>query len=443
MSIRMAGNAQAADYRLFDSVRGPHLLVVPYSRIFAVDPQFADALRAGDSAAQNEVAALAANIQGEEPLDLIPTTTPQSISLNVSATCNLGCGYCYAERGSFAGKQASAMSWENARAAVERLFALADHRLPITVGFIGGEPFLNRKLIHRVVEYCWDLGIKRGQVVRFAVTTNGTQIGSDDISILRAYPFAVTISIDGGPEIQNFQRPSRSGSSSFDALRDAIHPLLATPGRAKIAARATVVRSDLQIDKRFDEILGLGFGEAGFAPVRTGASQYVLSGADWEIYLEAITALARRELAAALSGNPIRLTNFAIALKQLHRGSSMPYPCGAGGGYFSVAADGTWYACHRAIGQDAYLLGDNQGLDEVRRASFLRARHVHQQPQCRRCWARYLCSGGCHQEASSRSDSSCGFIRGWLEFCLAAYAEMIAERPGWFTSNNESWRRLA
>ena len=114
----------------------------------------------------------------------------------------------------------------------------------------------------------------------------------------------------------------------------------------------------------------------------------------------------------------------------------MPYPCGAGGGYFSVAADGTWYACHRAIGEKAYQLGSNEGLDEVRRASFLHARHVHQQPECSSCWARYLCSGGCHQEASARSDSSCGFIRGWLDFCLAAYAEMMAHRPGWFVSSN-------
>jgi uncharacterized protein len=434
MSFTVAGDPQAGQYRLFDSAVGPHLLVVPHSRIFAVAPMFADALRAGDPCAQKEVAALAASIEGEEPLDLVPTTTPQSISLNVSATCNLGCGYCYADRGSFAGKQPSTMGWETARAAVDRLFKLADHNLPITVGFIGGEPFLNRKLIQRVVEYCWNIGRRRGQAVAFAVTTNGTQICSEDISMLRAYPFAVTISIDGGPEIQNVQRPSRSARSSFAAVRDAVSPLLEKPGMAKIAARATVVRSDLQIGTRFDEIIGLGFREVGFAPVRTGASRFVLNGADWGLYLAAITALARRELAGALAGSPIRLTNLAIALKQLHRGFSMPYPCGAGGGYFSVAADGTWYACHRAIGQPAYQLGDNQGLDEDRRASFLLARHVHQQPQCRSCWARYLCSGGCHQEASSRSDSSCGFIRGWLEFCLGAYAEMIAELPGWFAT---------
>ena len=160
-----------------------------------------------------------------------------------------------------------------------------------------------------------------------------------------------------------------------------------------------------------------------------------LDGADWTEYLNAMIALADREVAGLFFGRPLRLTNLAVALKQLHRGFSMPYPCGAGGGYFSVGADGTWYACHRAIGQDTYALGDNSGLDQSRRSAFIRARHVHAQAECRLCWARYLCSGGCHQEASARSDSSCGFIRGWLDYCLKAYSEIVQRQPDWFGGN--------
>jgi uncharacterized protein len=127
-------------------------------------------------------------------------------------------------------------------------------------------------------------------------------------------------------------------------------------------------------------------------------------------------------------GLPIRLTNLAVALKQLHRGASSPYPCGAGGGYFSVSSQGRWYACHRAIGERAYELGSNEGLDEARRRDFLLQRHVHAQTACGSCWARYLCSGGCHQEAAARTPASCDFIRGWLDFCLKAYCELTA-RP--------------
>jgi len=54
----------------------------------------------------------------------------------------------------------------------------------------------------------------------------------------------------------------------------------------------------------------------------------------------------------------------------------------------------------------------------------------HAQIDCRICWARYLCSGGCHQEAESRTAESCDFVRGWLEFCLAAYCELGGGQSG-------------
>src|ERR1700733_11064078 len=97
---------------------------------------------------------------------------------------------------------------------------------------------------------------------------------------------------------------------------------------------------------------------------------------------------------------------------QIHAGASSPYACG--GGYFSVAADGDWYACHRAVGDERYRLGSASTLDENRRRLFLEARHVHAKADCRLCWARYWCSGGCQQEAQVRSVASCDFIRDWL-----------------------------
>jgi uncharacterized protein len=145
---------------------------------------------------------------------------------------------------------------------------------------------------------------------------------------------------------------------------------------------------------------------------------------DWPAYLAALKRVAQGEIDRCRAGLPIRLTNLAIALKQIARGASSPYPCGAGGGYFSVAADGRWYACHRAVGKPEFEMGDSSGLDDARRHRFLAERHVHAQTDCRRCWARYLCSGACHQEAGARSAAACDFIRGWLEFCLGVYCEL-------------------
>ena len=424
-------------FKRFASAIGEHLLIAPHSRLFDLPPDFAAALDRQEEEPLQLVAALAQAASGEEGLEKVVAPNPQSLSLNVSSSCNLACAYCYAGQGAFKGAQPSPMSWEVARAAIDRLFATADAQAPLTVGFLGGEPFVNRALIHRATHYAAEAGAARGLDVRFAVTTNGTLLNKNDIELLRAYRFAVTVSVDGGVELHDAQRPLAGGQAgSFARLCAALGPLLADPGLALVAARATVNRRDFNLRQRFAAILAAGFPEVGFAPLRAaGPDAGALHDEDWPRYLAALTELAEDERARALQGANIRLTNFAVALKQLYRGASSPYPCGAGGGYFSVAANGDWYACHRAIGAPAYRLGDNHGLDEMRRRDFLTSRHVHAQTACQTCWARYLCSGGCHQEATQRTESACGFVRGWLEFCLRAYCELSAHRPEFFSAD--------
>jgi uncharacterized protein len=217
----------------------------------------------------------------------------------------------------------------------------------------------------------------------------------------------------------------RDGSGSWALAAKRIAGLLENPGHAKLAARATVTRHHLDLAGRLEALASMGFPEVGFAPLRIAPeTDAALREDDWGGYLAALIQAARIEIERVRHGLPIRLTNLAVALKQLHRGASSPYPCGAGGGYFSVAADGRWYACHRAIGNASFELGSNEGLDAERRRRFVEARHVHAQTDCRTCWARYLCSGGCHQEAEARNAGSCDFVRGWLDFCLKTYCEI-------------------
>jgi uncharacterized protein len=433
------GDPAAPIFKIFPSALGKHLLIVPHSRIFDLS---GDLTPAGDpnDLPSSLLAALGDAATGEVPLDRVVEPSPQSISLNVSSSCNLACSYCYAARGSFQGAQPNPMQWEVARPAIDQLLLGADQKAPVTVGFLGGEPFVNRRLIHRAVEYAAAEGCRRGLDMRFSVTTNGTILNEEDVELLRKHRFAVTVSVDGGEQIQNQQRPTLAGQKrSYDLLIGATRSLLANPGLAIIAARATVNRLDFNLLERFEAILSLGFREVGFAPLRTASpGGDALREEEWPKYLDAIVEVAKSEFHRAYHGASIRLSNFVVALKQLYRGSSSPYPCGAGGGYFSVAANGDWYACHRAIGSSTFRMGDNAGLDPDRRREFLTSRHVHSQPACRTCWARYLCSGGCHQEASSRTDSSCGFIRGWLEFCLGAYCELAERRPEFFNAGTET-----
>ena len=414
------------------------MFIAAYSRLFDLAAEDASNFDADPDLRGRVVGSLGEPGPGDESLADIVAPEPQSISLNVSASCNLACSYCYAGRGGFGGAQPRGMSGEVARAAVDRLFSVADPSRPITIGFMGGEPFVNRRLIHEMVEYATANADRLGLDVRYSVTTNATLLTPADLALLRSHPFAVTVSLDGDTETHDKQRPQLRGGKSWWRAVTAVRPLLHDPGQAKVAARSTVTRHSATLVRQFEAIIAQGFREIGFAPLRSAAtSESALRDADWQNYLDQLVTLSRRELERLKDGGELRLTNFAVALKQIHRGASSPYPCGAGGGYFSVAHDGAWYACHRAIGDASFKLGDSGGLDEAKRADFLKARHVHAQTDCRTCWARYLCSGGCHHEASARSVASCDFVREWLRFCLSSYAELsevyrhrIANRGG-------------
>ncbi len=215
-----------------------------------------------------------------------------------------------------------------------------------------------------------------------------------------------------------------------------VGPLLDDPGAATVTARATVTADDLYLPGRYDDLTAAGFRRIGFSPVRLGFG--ALGDEDWPRWTRASTDLGERALAELRAGGDTGFDNLATALRRVHAGSSSPFPCGAGGGYASVSTEGRWYACHRAVGDEDYALGHGSAqdgaapVDPQRQRTFLTLRHVERVDPCRSCWARYLCSGGCHQEAPARTDASCTAIRSWLDFCLDAYCVLSSERPDWF-----------
>lgn len=409
----------------FRSRVGEHVLVVAGSQI--VDLPHGGAGRDLGPAALDEFLTHGAGLD----LDTVPEVNPQGISLNVTSACNLGCSYCYADGGRFAGRQHGNMSGGVAEAAVDALLRHCDRGARATIGFLGGEPFLHPALIHHVVSYAGARAAELGQPIGFSVTTNGTRLRGADHELIRRHRFALTVSIDGGPRTHNLLRRNLLGQGTFDDVIAGVSALLAEPGQSMITARATVVHEQLNLTERYDELRAHGFSRIGFSPVRIGFG--ALAEQDWPVWTRASITLAERELAGMLGGADTGYDNFATALRRLHAGASSPFPCGAGGGYASVSTDGHWYACHRAIGNGDYALGnDGVEVDPRRQREFLSARHVDTIEPCQSCWARYLCSGGCHQEAAARTDASCQAIRDWLDFCLDAYCALSTARPEWF-----------
>lgn len=426
--VHIAGvnTTPAPDYHLVPG-DPPLLFLTAGSQVFAVDEEFAADLKNSVPASLGILESLQAHHTRISRNDL--PEQPLAISLNIAQSCNLTCSYCYADKGRFGGKSRMMMV-ETALTAIDRLLNGSGTR-PVSIGFIGGEPLLNRRVLHAAVNYAAHRSGQTGLKVSFGITTNGTLIEPEDIALFRKHRFAVTVSLDGGREINDGLRLTKNSGSSFDEVVKRIRPLLLEPGRARVAARATVSRNNLDISGRLAALAEAGFSEAGVSPLRSSpVPSLALTGADWSAYLAAMQDAGAREWRRVKQGGGFFFSNLAIVLKQLHRGDYRTLPCGAAGNYASVSASGDYFTCHRTVDDPRFFLGgsDTGPLYDARK-NFIDSRQVDQQQPCNSCWARYLCGGGCHAEVLQSGRSGCDYIRGWLEYCITLYPEVLRTRP--------------
>ncbi|MEV4925442.1 radical SAM/SPASM domain-containing protein [Streptomyces roseoverticillatus] len=426
------------DLHLLRTEAGSHALVVNGSRLFDLDATtyalLDGARRTGDD---GELSRLMSELGLDAPplIDDSPPAEPpvRALSLAVAQKCNLGCTYCYAQQGSF-GQAPTSMSTETALNAVEMLFSAAAPGERVNLSFLGGEPLLNRPVIHAATEHAVRLSREKDLPVTFSITTNGTTVTAADAGFFEEHGFAVTVSLDGTQEVHDALRPYRGGRGSFQKVITNVTPLLAAQRRMQVSARVTVTPDNLALKETLDAFVELGFHSVGFSPLLNSPNgRGELSASGLEVMLSQMVACGEEFERHVIAGRRYPFANLVNALRELHHGTHRPYPCGAGAGYLGVSAEGELAACHRFVGDPKGAMGDlSRGVDRNRQLKWLSDRHVHRQDPCRSCWARYLCGGGCHHEVIQRGRPACHYIRGWLHYALSAYHRLRVRRPDYF-----------
>ena len=429
-----AGAPRSAAIHLFESDGGYHLFIANGSQLFDIEPGLFARLGAAISA--DRVEELLSGLGANEPrlIDDAPLQPPpiHALSLAVAQKCNLGCTYCYAQQGAFGG-QAKNMPLATANRAVDLLLSQLADGGKATLAFLGGEPLVNRPVIQAVTQRAAELAWRRGIALSFSITTNGTLLNEADAAFFEAYGFAVTISLDGPRETHDRLRPYKSGAGSFDRIMRNLRPLLAHQRRMQVSARVTVTPDNLDLRRTLDDFISLGFHGVGFSPMLSAPGRRgELQTGDLVRMLDGMVDCGRAFERRLAAGERYPFDNMVNAMREIHRGTHRPYPCGAGAGYLGVSADGELAACHRFVGDIEGAMGTLAGVDRDRQARWLAERHVHRQAPCTECWARYLCGGGCHHETIRRGRPACDYIRGWLHYCLTAYLRLSRQCPHWF-----------
>jgi uncharacterized protein len=417
---------------LFDAGGRPMLLGVEQGRVHGIDPTLCETLDRtmayGDADRVGLFMAMAGLAEGSTPVEPPPTSVPvHALSLAVAQKCNLGCTYCYAQQGNF-GRADNSMSVEVAKAAVDRLLREAAPGARLTLAYLGGEPLANRPVLQSTTQYAAGQAALAGIDIAFALTTNATLLTADDADFFERYGFTVTVSIDGIGDVHDSLRPFKSGQGSYERVVErSKHLLSRSPRRCHVAARVTVTPRNLFLPQTLDALVGLGFDGVAFSPVLSSpAGSDQMSGREFEAMLAQMIACSQEFERRLADGEVYPFSNIINTLRQIHQGNRETYPCGAGGGYLGVSAKGELFACHRFVDDDLGAMGSVfDGVDKARQQQWLADRNVHAQEPCRSCWARYLCSGGCHYEVIRKGRPACDYIRGWLHYCLGVYGTLV------------------
>ena len=336
----------------------------------------------------------------------------KALCLHVSHTCNLNCGYCFASQGKYHGERAL-MSFEVGRRALDFLVENSGSRHNLEVDFFGGEPLMNFDVVKQLVAYARSVEKERGKNFRFTLTTNGMLIDDDVIDFCNHEMSNVVLSLDGRKEINDRTRVDYAGNGSYDRIVPKFQKLVKARGGKNYYMRGTFTHANPDFTNDVFHMADLGFTELSMEPVVCAPDDpAALTEQDLAVVKEQYELLAFDMLRRKKEGKPITFYHYMLDLENGPCIYKRISGCGSGTEYMAVTPWGDLYPCHQFVGEEAYKLGDIwSGVTNTALREEFRACNAYARPECRDCWAKLYCSGGCAANAYHAS----GSIRGIYE----------------------------
>ena len=358
----------------------------------------------------------------------------KALCLHVAHSCNLNCSYCFASQGKYHGDRAL-MSFEVGRQALDFLIAHSGSRRNLEVDFFGGEPLMNFDVVRQLVAYARSVEKEHGKRFRFTLTTNGMLIDDEVIDFANRECANVVLSLDGRKEVHDRFRVDYAGNGSWERIVPKFQKLVEARGGKNYYMRGTFTHYNPDFLKDIQVMLDLGFNELSMEPVVCAADDpSALTEADLPVVMAQYEDLARLLVRRRREGRPFTFYHYMIDLS----GGPCVYKrisgCGSGTEYMAVTPWGDLYPCHQFVGEEKFKLGDIwKGVDNTAVQEDFAACNVYAREECRSCWARLYCSGGCAANAYHATGSVRGVYKTGCELFkkrmeCAIWAEAMRSR---------------
>ncbi|WP_418401617.1 thioether cross-link-forming SCIFF peptide maturase [Anaerotignum lactatifermentans] len=324
----------------------------------------------------------------------------KALCLHVAHTCNLTCDYCFASQGKYQGERAL-MSFEVGKQALDFLIANSGSRRNLEVDFFGGEPLMDWDVVKQLVNYARSVEKEHNKNFRFTLTTNGLLVDDDVIEFANKEMHNVVLSLDGRKEVHDRLRRTVGGHGSYDVIVPKFQKFVQSRNNTGYYVRGTYTHDNIDFTKDIFHMADLGFTELSMEPVVCDPKEsYALTEADLPVLFEQYEILAKDMLRREKEGKPITFYHYMIDLT----GGPCVYKrvtgCGSGTEYMAVTPWGELFPCHQFVGDPAYSLGDIwKGVTHPEVQDKFRKCNAYARPDCKDCWAKLYCSGGCAANA--------------------------------------------
>ena len=337
----------------------------------------------------------------------------KALCLHVAHSCNLNCSYCFASQGRFHGERAL-MSFETGKRAIDFLVENSGSRRNLEVDFFGGEPLLNWEVVKQIVAYARSIEKEKGKNFRFTLTTNGMLVDDEVIAFSNREMHNVVLSLDGRKEVHDRFRKDYAGNGSWETIVPKFQRFVEARGGKNYYIRGTFTHANPDFLEDIKVMLDLGFTELSMEPVVCAPGDpMALTEEDLPIVAEQYEKLAELMEARAKEGKPFTFYHYMIDLEDGPCIYKRISGCGSGTEYMAVTPWGDLFPCHQFVGEESFKLGDiwNGVTNTGVREDFANC-NVYAREECKDCWARLYCAGGCAANAYHAT----GSVRGVYEY---------------------------
>ena len=355
----------------------------------------------------------------------------KALCLHIAHTCNLNCSYCFASQGKYHGERAL-MSYEVGKRALDFLIENSGTRRNLEVDFFGGEPLMNFDVVKQLVAYARSIEKEKNKNFRFTLTTNGVLVDDDVIEFSNREMSNVVLSLDGRKEVHDRYRVDYAGNGSWEKIVPKFQKFVNARGGKNYYMRGTFTHANPDFLEDIKTMLDLGFSELSMEPVVAASDDpAALTEEDKPVVMKQYEDLAKLMLERDKEGKPFTFYHYMIDLK----GGPCIYKrisgCGSGTEYMAVTPWGDLYPCHQFVGDEKFKLGDIwSGVNNKKIQDEFASCNVYAREECRDCWTRLYCSGGCAANAYHATGSvkgvykyGCDLFKKRMECAIAVAVE--------------------